>query len=396
MAARGAAAQEPEHDRPHLLSALAGGWTLMQDGALYAELNHQGGPRGGDQFVVPNWWMGMATKSTTHGALTFTSMLSLDPATVGDRGYRELFQSGEAFDGQPIVDRQHPHDFFMQLSAAWRVPLANGAGLTISGGPAGEPALGPTTYMHRASTGDNPAAPLSHHTFDSTHVSFGVATASVDSGRWTVEGSVFNGREPDQHRWDFDFGGMDSVSGRVWFRPDADWEIQASTGHLVNPEQLEPGNVERSTASVSWTRAGAQTLDAITMGYGRNDTDHGHRQALIVEAAHRRGQNSGYLRFESLQVETVLLEADVIPTGALANDANVVNALTLGAVHDVGTLHGFESGIGADVTFYRVPDVLQAAYGAHPVSVHVFFRLRPPAGSMGRMLNMRMAGPMRH
>ena len=190
----------------------------MQDGIVFAEFNRQGGPRGGNEFVVPNWWMGMAARSAGKGIVTFTGMFSLDAATLGKDGYREIFQVGETLDGVPLVDRQHPHDLFMQLAASWRIPIARGTGFTIAGGPAGEPALGPVAFMHRPSAAEIPFAPLSHHVFDSTHISFGVVTAAVDHGPWIVEGSVFNGREPDDNRWDFDFGALDSVSGRVWFR----------------------------------------------------------------------------------------------------------------------------------------------------------------------------------
>ena len=141
----------------------------MQDGVVFANFNHQGGPRGGSEFVVPNWWMGMAGRDTGRGRVTLTGMLSLDPATVGKDGYREIFQAGEALDGQPLIDRQHPHDFFMQLAAIWRIPITSSTGLTFAGGPVGEPALGPVAFMHRPSAVDNPTAPLGHHTFDSTH-----------------------------------------------------------------------------------------------------------------------------------------------------------------------------------------------------------------------------------
>src|SRR5206468_8989554 len=140
---------------------------------------------------------------------TFNMMLSLDPATVGKRGYGEIFQVGEAAGGQPLVDRQHPHDLFMQLAAVWRTPITNGTGLTLAGGPVGEPALGPVAFMHRASAAEYPFASLGHHTFDSTHIAFGMITAAVDHGPWIVEGSIFNGREPDENRWNVDFGALD-------------------------------------------------------------------------------------------------------------------------------------------------------------------------------------------
>jgi hypothetical protein len=142
----------------------ATGWQVMQDGIVFTELNRQGSDRGGTELVVPNWWMGMATRKTSRGAVTLTGMFSLDPATVGKEGYREIFQAGETLDGQALVDRQHPHDFFMQLAAAWRIPITDRTGLTLAGAPVGEPALGPVAFMHRASALDNPTAPLGHHT----------------------------------------------------------------------------------------------------------------------------------------------------------------------------------------------------------------------------------------
>jgi len=351
-------------------------WMLMQDGIVFAELNHQGGPRGGTEFVAPNWWMGMASRDTSAGRLTLDAMLSLDAATVGKSGYGELFQAGEALNGQPIIDRQHPHDLFMQLAAIWRIPVTDDTGFTIAGGPVGEPALGPVAFMHRASAIDNPTAPLSHHTFDSTHVSFGVVTVAVDHGPFVFEGSVFNGREPDENRWDFDFGPLDSFSGRVWYRPNDEWEFQASSGKLTSPEQLEPGHdVVRSTVSGSWTRKRGFDTASVTAGVGVNHTDEGDRAAFFAEGSKHVGTNTIYGRLETVDQE--YLEHTVL-------------ALTIGGVHDVWRWRGFEGGIGGDVTFYGVPDALEPEYSAHPVSFHLFFRLRPPAGHMGRMLNMRM------
>jgi len=367
-------------------------WHFMQDGIVFVEFNHQGGPRGGDEAVAPNWWMGMGTRSLGPGQLTLVGMLSLDPVTVGQAGYRELFQSGEAHDNRLIVDRQHPHDFFMQLAAVWRTRLRGGStGLTLAAAPAGEPSLGPVAFMHRASALDNPTAPLGHHTFDSTHVSFGVITAAVDRGPLTVEGSIFNGREPDDNRWDFDFGRLDSWSGRVWFRPNPRWEFQASTGRLKAPEELEPGDVTRTTASASWTRAGGANVTAVTAGIGRNATDRGTRGALFVEAARRRGYSTAYTRFEALQVDPALLQSGE-DTGTFRRDA--LFTFTAGGVRDVIHAGRFEGGFGADVTFYAVPSALDAAYSSHPVSFHLFFRVRPRAGSMGPMWNMRMSQPM--
>lgn len=389
-----AQSQPPEHQHMQMNMEPAG-WQFMQDGVLFGVFNHQGGPRGGNEFKAPNWWMGMATRKAGSSQLTLNMMLSLDPATAGKRGYGEIFQVGEAVDGRPLIDRQHPHDLFMQLAAVWRMPVASKTGLTLSGGPVGEPALGPVAFMHRASVAEYPFASLGHHTFDSTHIAFGVITAAVDHGPWIVEGSIFNGREPDEDRWNIDFGALDSVSGRVWYRPTEQWEFQVSSGHLTHPEELEPGNIQRTTASASWLAQKETDFTAATAGYGVNATDDGNRQALFGEFTRHVGLNSVFGRLDIVQVETELLLRGTIPT---THDAtvrkNTVGGFTIGGMRDIVRRKGFEGGLGAAITFYAVPDPLKATYSEHPVSFQVLFRLRPPAGSMGRMWNMRMSQPM--
>jgi hypothetical protein len=382
-------AQHQEHMQMNMPAESS--WMLMQDGVVYEIFNHQGGPRGGDEFRVPNWWMGMANREFGHSRLTLTGMLSLDPAAVGKRGYGEIFQVGEAVDGRPLIDRQHPHDLFMQVAAVWRLTLSGTTGFTIAGGPVGEPALGPVAFMHRSSAAENPFAPLSHHTLDSTHIAFGVITAAVDRGPFVFEGSVFNGREPDENRWNFDFGPLDSVSGRVWYKPTSKWELQFSTGLLREPEELEPGDIQRTTASVAWTNQMEGRMDAVAVGFGVNDTEHGTRNAFLAEATTRRGKIAGYGRFELVEVETAtLLTGEVSET---SHQTDRVAAFTVGGVRDLFTPRGFEGAVGAATTFYAVPEALKSTHGSHPVSFQIFFRLRPPA-PMGRMWNMRMSQPM--
>lgn len=388
--------QQPMPSMPGMATgAGSSGWHFMQDGVLTALFNHQGSARGGNEFVAPNWWMGLLTREKGRQQFGLNTMFSLDPATVGKSGYREIFQVGEALDGKPLIDRQHPHDLFMQLAASWRLPIGDTTALTISGGPSGEPTLGPVAFMHRASAAGLPLAPLGHHTFDSTHVSFGVVAASVERGRWTFEASAFNGREPDDRRWDFDFGALDSVAGRVWFRPAKEWDIQVSTGHLRAPEQLEPGDVQRTTTSVSWLRKAEAGFKAVTVGYGVNAGQSQRRQGLFGEFTVEQHANSVFGRAEVQQVETGVLLTDQILDPAGTNEApTTVVAVTLGAARRLLTWHGFEGAISAEVVFYRVPELLTATYGAHPISFQMFFRLRLPTSSMGRMWNMRMSqGP---
>jgi len=379
------------HDHMQMPAADTG-WRLMQDGVVYALFNRQGGPRGGTEVVVPNWWMGMLMRDVGKHTFGMNLMLSLDPATVGSRGYREIFQAGEVFDGLPIVDRQHPHDFVMQAALTWRIPLGGHASLTLAGGPVGEPTLGPVAFMHRASAAGLPFAPLGHHTFDSTHISAGVMAASLTSGRWTIEGSAFNAREPDEHRWDVDLGAFDSVAGRVWFRPAADWELQGSTGMLRDPEALEPGDARRTTASMSWyapnhTSTGQPSFSAVTVGYGVNIAQGIRRHGAFGEFNIERSVHSVFGRLEVQEVEAHLLPGSE-PRSTGDHGRPVVTAATVGAARRVIGWKGFDGAAGAEATLYRVPQALTETYGKRPVSFQLFFRLRLP--SAARMWETRM------
>jgi hypothetical protein len=308
-----------------------------------------------------------------------------------------LFQAGEALDGRPLVDRQHPHDFFMQLGAAWRRPLGHDTSVVFSGGPSGEPALGPVAFMHRASAAELPFAPLSHHTFDSTHVSFGVVTATIERPRWSAEVSAFNGREPDDARWDFDFGRMDSVSARVWIRPGGGWTLQASTGHLVEPEALEPGDIQRTTTSASWFRARGTGFDAAMAAYGVNRFAGESRHAFLGELTRERSVTALSARFEAVQVETALFAAppDEPPHHPHGGSADWVQALTVALSRGIARGHGVELAIGAAATIYGVASALRSTHGRHPASAQIWLSLRRAGGAMGRMWNMRMTDPPR-
>jgi hypothetical protein len=378
--------------------AAEGSWHLMQDGVVFLNVNHQGGPRGGTELAPQSWWMGMAQRPAAGGTLQFNLMLSLDPATLGADGYRELFQVGETLNHLPLVDRQHPHDLLMQAAVVWRVPLSRGYALTLAGAPVGEPALGPVAFMHRASAFDNPTAPLGHHTFDSTHISMGVLTAGVDRGPWAVEGSVFRGAEPDEQRWDLmDPGALDSWSVRGWYRPSERWAFQLSHGFLTNPEATDPGNLRRTTASASWIAHRPRGWTAATVAYGRNNEPGRDFNAWLAEGTHVVGETSVYGRVERVDRETDVLRFGIhafvggskahVPEGV--GGVNAIGALTIGAVRTVGRRRGWDLAAGADVTAYAFPTILKPLYSDRPVSLHVFVRLRPPA-PMGRMMDGTM------
>lgn len=387
-AAAPARAQDHQHAHP---AANAAGWTFHQDGVVFAMFNHQGGPRGGQEFMAPNWWMGMASRQRGRHQFTFTAMLSFDAATNTRDGYRQLFQAGETLDGEPLIDAQHPHDFLSQLAASWRIASSSNdsRALTLAAALSGEATLGPVAFVHRASAAGWPMAPLGHHTFDSTHISFGVVAASFDVGRWTVEASAFNGREPDDHRWDVDLGPLDSFAGRVWFRPSPQWAIQVSTGKLTDPEELEPGDVHRTTASASWTRLGDDALTAVTGAWGMNSAHGTQNHGAFVEMTRERGARSVFGRFEVQQLELDSWE-DVAPVAH--GEQGTVVSLTIGAALRVFSKRTWEGAFGGEVIVSRAPSALAVSHGSYPVAAQLFFRVRLPTGPMGRMWNHTMTG----
>ena len=388
----GAGAPQDQTVHQHPASPQTPGWRLVQDGVITGVFNHQGGPRGGEEFFASNWWMGMLLREHGRHEFGVNVMLSLDPWSVGKSGYREIFQVGEELEGKPVVDRQHPHDLFMQLAASWRTALSTTTNLVLAGGPVGEPTLGPVAFMHRPSAAGLVLAPLGHHTFDSTHLSFGVISAALEHGRWVFEGSIFNAREPDDDRWDLETGALDSVAGRVWFRPSDELADQFSTGHLNEPERLVPGDVIRTTTSMALFRRDKAGFAAGTFGYGVNASHGVRRHGLFGEFTIEHDANSFFGRVDVQQVETSILITGEVPDPTTDDlDPATVTAVTIGGARRLFTWRGYEAAIGAALTLYGVPDILKPTHHERPVSSQVFLRLRLPVGPMGRMWNMRMS-----
>ncbi len=352
----------------------AGGWSGMVHGYVDLVYDQQSGPRGGTQTFSESMLMVMAQHGAGPGTLTLRSMLSLDPA-MGPSGYPLLLQTGETANGvTPLVDRQHPHNLFMEMAAVYAMPLSARSSAFVYLGYPGEPALGPVTFMHRLSGEDDPAAPITHHWLDSTHVTFGVVTAGLVEGPWKVEASLFNGREPDQHRWGYQPLRFDSWSGRITFNPAPDWSLQVSYGALRSPEQLTPGvNQQRLTASATWNRPIAGGNWQTTLAWGQDRDKPGHAlQAVLLETAVSLGRNTLFARAETVQKDDL-----VSAPNALAGHVFRVSETTLGYVYDVPVARHVALGIGVQGTIDFVPAPLRAVYGAsEPTGFMPFVRLK--------------------
>jgi hypothetical protein len=357
----------------HLWMKSFGNWDVMAHGVIFLTYNQQGGLRGAGKAESVNWLMTMEQRRLGRGTLLLRQMFSAESLTSPHPGFPELFQTGETYHGQPLVDHQHPHNVFAELSASFLLPITEHMSWLLYGGPSAEPALGPVTYIHRASGSELPAAPLSHHLQDSTHTSFGVVTTGFVVERVKVEGSVFNGREPNEERWSIQPAALDSWSARASIAPGRNWTAQYSYGRLIHPEALEPGNERRQSASVEYNRPLQEGNWATSLVWGhkhKDDTGVNLNSYLLESTLNFKRSNYAYTRIE-------LVDKDELFPQAATHPAYRIAACTFGGVRDLVQSRLWQLGLGADVTFYGKPALLDAAYGNNPVSFRVFLRVRP-------------------
>ena len=390
-------------DPAEVTLAVFGGWALGAAGQLFGVYSDQSGPRGRDKIFSTNWIMLSATRRAGPGTLTFESMLSAEPATITGKRYPLLFATGETANGIPIINGQHPHDLFMELSALYKIAIGERASIHFAGGPRAEPALGPPAYPHRASASENPVAPIAHHLQDATHIATSVVTAGITYGPLTWEVSGFHAREPDEARWGIEGGLPDSLSTRLTLRPSARWSGQFSLGRLNRVEATHPLRpLLRTTASLAYSRPFARGAWDTTAIWGRNN-DLAYTQlpnlpvlpqagirprhivsvptripnqvynSFLLESTLHTGRNWIWGRAESADKDSTLFY-DESPFVLLIDERRLgrVQAYTGGYERDLR----FHTGLGAQFTLYRSPAILAPIYDAYPVGLQLFFRLR--------------------
>jgi len=373
----------PEDSPMYGVHQTAGAWQVMWHGNAFAQFLHDAGPRGHTQAGSINWAMGMARRPLAGGRFGVRGMFSLEPLTIRGCGYPDLLATGEVCDGQAIYDRQHPHDLFMELAAEYDRPLRGTARWQIYGGLAGEPALGPVAYPHRISAMPNPLAPISHHWLDATHITFGVVTGGVYDQRWKAEASVFNGREPDEHRWSLDLAPPDSIAARVSFAPRPSLVLQLSAGRLneAEPSHDTSGrtDVSRVTASAVYhRRLSPASLWATTAAWGRNSEDGEGSNALLLESSVMLGERDTWFgRFEigAKSAHDLGIE-DTERTFTVAK-------LQAGFARYLTAWHGWRPGLGGAVSIGIVPQGLEQVYGSRAnLGIALFATIRPGAHGM--------------
>lgn len=388
---------QPDATPMEAVHAQTGDWNFMFHGTAFPRFTSQdvfgSGERGDSQFDAPNWFMGMASRPFGKNVVTLRAMLSADAFITGGRGYPLLFQSGETFEGEPLIDRQHPHDLFSELSVSYGRSIGDKAGVFAYFGLPGEPALGPPAFMHRASAAHNPDSPIGHHWQDATHIIFGVAMLGARYGIFKMDGSIFTGREPDEERFGIDRPLFDSYSLRLSANPGERWALQVSRAFLTSPEAISPDeDAWRTTASVlynvpfrtrgAWSNTLLWGLNQSATGDDESDS-HGSLHSLLLESDLDFGKIAVYTRVDWTQKNTHELGLDhhgeANPEGGLFDEHDVFNigTWTLGAARDVATFGDLRVMIGAQGTLYRVPEDLRPIYGDFPVSAQVYLRLSP-------------------
>ena len=351
-----------------------GDWALMAHGFVNAIYDKQTGPRGDKKAFTES----MADADGQSASRTGNARLARDGLARSDdgkSGYPLLFQTGETADGRtPLVDRQHPHDLFMELSTSYSLKLGDDSAAFAYFGLPGEPALGPTAFMHRFSGMRNPEAPLTHHWLDSTHITYGVATIGASKGPVQLEGSWFNGREPDQFCWNIETRKFDSWSTRLSYNPLPELSMQVSYGDLKSPEQLEPDTrVKRTTASITYHLQKGADNWATTLAYGRNKksgpTVNVSEPGWLLESTYVvRDTHTIFARAEQLNNSELFQEGQ-----PLHGEEFRIRKFSVGYIYDFTKTGPVKWGIGGLVGFLKAPSQLDPYYGSSPRSYALVF-----------------------
>lgn len=365
-------------------------WMYMFHGNIFIRYNNQDignkGTRGDTKVDAPNWFMAMGQRRVGQkGLFHFNAMFSLDPLFGGD-GYPLLFQTGETFEDKPLVDRQHPHNLFSELSIAYTQSFTKDIDAFVYLGYPGEPALGPIAFMHRPSSLNNLDSPLGHHWQDATHITFGVATVGFRYKILKVDGSIFTGREPGEARYGFDKPKFDSYSYRLTVNPARTLSAQFSQAFIKSPEPIDPDeDVTRTTASVlhSLPLTGENHFLTSSFVWGYNDSGDDHQEnSYTLESNLQLDRFAIYGRLENVEKSAgELLLEDQFEDHELFN----INALTIGLNYTIVRGWSTNLALGVQGTAYSADERLDAIYGNNPKSLEIYMRISPALMKMNQM-----------
>lgn len=355
--------------------ALGDNWSAMVHATIDGVYSWQDGPRGDELGFLAGMVMGSVRGNVGPGQLQLRGMVSPDPL-MGDHGYPLLLAAGETADGvNTLTDRQHPHDFFMELSASYSLPLSDKDSIFVYAGLPGEPAFGPPAFMHRPAAMPTPEAPITHHWFDSTHITFGVLTAGWVHDTFKIEASRFRGREPDEQRWDIETGELDSSSVRLSWNPTRTWSLQASWADVTSPEQLEPDvDYTKYSASALYTETFDVGTLSLTGAFARKESSENVMlDAWLGEAAFQPNADwTIFSRIEAIETDEL---GDHAAHGHHGDVENVWRA-SLGASRDFRLSESVVVALGAQLTQNWTSGGLSALYDGDPMGALAFVRFK--------------------
>lgn len=353
---------------------------MMFQGNAFFTQPFQDGPRGRDDFAVPNMFMVDFGQSVgDRHYLNLDLMGTFEKWSLPKEGYPELLQIGEHQEnGQPFLDAQHPHSSpIMGLTLSDTISLGNGKNhLKFWFAPRGEATDGPIAFMHRPTGVVNPDAPLGHHIGqDVGHISSTVVGGAIQLAESTLEISTFNGTEPEPTEVDLPMGSLNSYAVRFIQQFTPRFYAMASTAYVKKPEPDEPNldHLRRFSASIynnstlnSWNFNNALIWGAVT-----DYDDTSKLQSFAEEFVFNKGVHAIWGRIEVLQRSLSELS---IAGSSEPDDGKWITAVTIGYTQKISTWNNIDLSLGGSITTYQLPNEFEAAYGGDPMAGKIFLR----------------------
>jgi hypothetical protein len=372
-------------DESPLLAAVPhfGKWGLMLNGNIYTGYDYYSSDRGGKRFFGRNTLVGAFFRTFEHSEWLFRAALSLEPLTIGKRGYPQVLQSGQTAEGDRVHDRMYALDFFRELAATYSWEVSKEWGAMFYTALAGEPAIGPVTFTQRVSASPDPLAPLGFVAQESSHASFGVLTVGAFTRDLKLEASWFNGALPGNHRYTLAIRRPDSYAARVSWNPFTWLSTQVSYAYLGNPSRRDPGRSDhRLTASATYTRWHANDSGvAATLSFAehlnnRNDVN----TSLMAEGYWNiDGHNALFGRWDLLQKSGPEL---VLPDRT--TELFAIGALGAGYIYYFGPFITLTPGLGVRGSINLMERDLAKYYGGQAAyGFMVYAQLRTAALPIG-------------
>ncbi|MET0285723.1 MAG: hypothetical protein ABW352_14685 [Polyangiales bacterium] len=360
-----------------------GKWGLAISGNVYAGYDYYSSERGGKRFFGRNTFMGSLFRTFEHSEWLFRAAISLEPLTIGDRGYPQVLQSGQQADGERVADRMYALDFFRELATTYSWEVTRDWGAMFYAALAGEPAIGPVTFTQRVSASPDPLAPLGFVAQENSHTAFGVLTVGAFTRTMKFEASWYNGSLPGDHKFTIAIRRPDSYAARVSWNPFSWLSTQLSYAYLGNPSRHDPGRSDhRFTTSATYTRWRANDSGlAATLAFAERVSNRNQLNTSLMAEAYWNidGHNAVFGRWDLLQKsgeELILPE----PTTELF----AIGALGAGYIYYFGPFISLTPGLGLRGSINLMEDDLARFYGGQAAyGLMVFAQLRTAALPLG-------------